>query len=615
MNFAPEFLDEIRSRIRVSEIVGKRIKLLKRGNEFLAVCPFHNDTKPSLSIVDDKNFYHCFACGAHGDIIKFTMETEGLNFPETVEKLAAIAGLEMPSQTPEMRLREKRRKTLKDVNEEACKFYEELLWSSVGQDGLFYLKNRGLSENVIKKYRLGFSLGGRHSLKDAMRQKGIDLSLLAEAGLVRVSEQNREHYDYFRNRVMFPISDRRGQVIAFGARTIGESQPKYLNSPETPLFQKGRILYGISQARESSSQQKKIIVTEGYMDVIALAEAGIANAVAPLGTALTEDQINELWRLGKEPFICFDGDEAGLRAAVRAADRALPILKPGHSLCFSMLPPGEDPDDLIKRLGIEAFKDVLTRSISLADFIWDQEFRKRQTNTPERLADFFKRIRGKVKEISDRGVQEAYKDYTEQKIRQVREHLNGFKNTTWGKKSNSGYKEWNRRDLLDSGSSKINTSNVMAMRQKQTILAAFINHPGLIEDFGEALGYLDFVDPFLDKLRLDILDITSMAQGLEVRDIQDHLSQRGYDKEVGGILNSSVLRHAAFARSNASEALAKSGVRELLARIGKYQLEEQLSAAQKVVEEEFNEINWNRLTSLRAALVAVNDSSNVEDVL
>ena len=615
MNFAPEFLDEIRSRIRVSEIVGKRIKLLKRGNEFLAVCPFHNDTKPSLSIVDDKNFYHCFACGAHGDIIKFTMETEGLNFPETVEKLAAIAGLEMPSQTPEMRLREKRRKTLKDVNEEACKFYEELLWSSVGQDGLFYLKNRGLSENVIQKYRLGFSLGGRHSLKDAMRQKGIDLSLLAEAGLVRVSEQNREHYDYFRNRVMFPISDRRGQVIAFGARTIGESQPKYLNSPETPLFQKGRILYGISQARESSSQQKKIIVTEGYMDVIALAEAGIANAVAPLGTALTEDQINELWRLGKEPFICFDGDEAGLQAAVRAADRALPILKPGHSLCFSMLPPGEDPDDLIKRLGIEAFKDVLTRSISLADFIWDQEFRKRQTNTPERLADFFKRIRGKVKEISDRGVQEAYKDYTEQKIRQVREHLNGFKNTTWGKKSNSGYKEWNRRDLLDSGSSKINTSNVMAMRQKQTILAAFINHPGLIEDFGEALGYLDFVDPFLDKLRLDILDITSMAQGLEVRDIQDHLFQRGYDKEVGGILNSSVLRHAAFARSNASEALAKSGVRELLARIGKYQLEEQLSAAQKVVEEEFNEINWNRLTSLRAALVAVNDSSNVEDVL
>ena len=615
MNFAPEFLDEIRSRIRVSEIVGKRIKLLKRGNEFLAVCPFHNDTKPSLSIVDDKNFYHCFACGAHGDIIKFTMETEGLNFPETIEKLAAIAGLEMPSQTPEMRLREKRRKTLKDVNEEACRFYEKLLWSSAGQDGLFYLKNRGLSDNVIKKYRLGFSLGGRHSLKDAMSQKGIDLSLLTEAGLVRVSEQNGDHYDYFRNRVMFPISDRRGQVIAFGARTIGESQPKYLNSPETPLFQKGRILYGISQARESSSQQKEIIVTEGYMDVIALAEAGITNAVAPLGTALTEDQINELWRLGKEPFICFDGDEAGLQAAVRAADRALPVLKPGHSLCFSILPPGEDPDDLIKRLGIGAFKDVLTRSVSLADFIWDQEFRKRQTNTPERLADFFKRIRGKVKEISDRGVQEAYRDNIEQKIRQLREHLNGFKKTKWENKSIYSRKKWNRPDPFDTGSSKINASNVMATRQKQIILAAFINHPGLVEDFGEALGYLDFVDPFLDKLRLDILDITTMEQGLEVSEIQNHLIRRGYDKEVGGILNSRVLRHAAFARSNASEALAKSGVRELLSRIGKYQLEEQLSAAQKVVEQEFNEINWNRLTSLRAALVAVNDSSNVEDVL
>ena len=258
---------------------------------------------------------------------------------------------------------------------------------------------------------------------------------------------------------------------------------------------------------------------------------------------------------------------------------------------------------------------MLTRSVSLADFIWNQEFRKRQTNTPERLADFFKRIRGKVKEISDRGVQEAYRDNIEQKIRQLREHLNGFEKTKWGNKSNNSSKKWHRPDPFDTGSSKINASNVMATRQKQIILAAFINHPGLVEDFGEALGYLDFVDPFLDKLRLDILDITSMEQGLEVSEIQNHLIQRGYDKEVGGILNSRVLRHAAFARSNASETLAKSGVRELLSRIGKYQLEEQLSAAQKVVEQDFNEINWNRLTSLRAALVAVNDSSNAEDVL
>ena len=280
-----------------------------------------------------------------------------------------------------------------------------------------------------------------------------------------------------------------------------------------------------------------------------------------------------------------------------------------------MLPPGEDPDDLIKRLGIEAFKDVLNRSVSLADFIWGQEFRKRQTNTPERLADFFKRIRGKVKEISDRGVQEAYRDGIERKIRQFREHLNGFKNTKWGKKTNFNNNEWNKQDLLDSGSSKMNASNMMATRQKQTILAAFINHPALFEDFGEALGYLDFVDPFLDKLRLDILDITTMEQGLEVKQMQNHLSKKGYDTEVGGILNSRVFRHAAFARSNAPEALAKSGVRELLARIGKYQLEEQLSAAQKVVEQEFNEVNWNRLTSLRSALVAVNDSSILEDGL
>jgi len=614
-NFSPEFLDEIRSRIRVSEIVGKRLKLVKRGREFLGICPFHNDTKPSLAVVDDKNFYHCFACGAHGDIIKFTMEIEGLTFPETIEKLADIANLEVPIQSPEMRVRENRRKTLKDVNEEACKFYEQTLQSTKGKEGLDYLRDRGLSDPVIKKYRLGFSLRDNNDLLETMDRRGFALELLIEAGLVRVSEQNKKPYDYFRNRVMFPISDRRGQVIGFGARTIGDSQPKYLNSPETPLFHKGRILYGSAQARESSSKYGEIIVTEGYMDVIALANSGITNVVAPLGTALTEDQINELWRLGKEPFICFDGDQAGMKAAVRAADRALPILRPGYSLQFSMLALGEDPDDLIKRSGVQAFKDVLTQSIGLADFIWRQELRAGQNNTPERQADFFKRIRNKIKEISDRGVYEAYKDNIEQKIRELRDYSRSYtkqKNRYTGH-SKFGASKWDNSSLSGFNSSKINTSNAMAMRQKQSILATFINHPELIEEFGEALGYLDFGDPFLDKLRLDILDIISTMVGVDVNDLQDHLLGRGYDNSFGGVINSSVLGHAAFARHDAPATFAKSGVRELLGRIGKYQLEEQLSAAQRVVMEDFSEVNWNRLASLRAALVAVNNGTILED--
>ena len=351
------------------------------------------------------------------------------------------------------------------------------------------------------------------------------------------------------------------------------------------------------------------------MDVIALANSGITNVVAPLGTALTEDQINELWRLGKEPFICFDGDQAGMKAAVRAADRALPILRPGYSLQFSMLALGEDPDDLIKRSGIQAFKDVLTQSIGLADFIWRQELRAGQNNTPERQADFFKRIRNKIKEISDRGVYEAYKDNIELKIRELRDYSRSYtkqKNRYTGH-SKFGASKWDNSSLSGFNSSKINTSNAMAMRQKQSILATFINHPELIEEFGEALGYLDFGDPFLDKLRLDILDIISTMVGVDVNDLQDHLLGRGYDDSFGGVINSSVLGHAAFARHDAPVTFAKSGVRELLARIGKYQLEEQLSAAQRVVMEDFSEVNWNRLASLRAALVAVNNGTILED--
>jgi DNA primase len=616
MSFPAEFLDEIRSQVRVSEVVGKRIKLIKRGREFLGICPFHNDTKPSLAVVDDKNFYHCFACGAHGDIIKFTMEIEGLNFPETIEKLAALAALEVPSQSPEARGREERRKTLKDVNEEACKFYEKLLWGTSGAEGLNYLRSRGLSDTVIKRFRLGFASEDGQSLTKAMNLKGIDRSLLIEAGLIRVSERNSQLYDYFRNRVMYPIGDRRGRVIAFGARTIGDGQPKYLNSPETPLFQKGSILYGAAQAMESVTKSGEVIVTEGYMDVIALANAGIMNVVAPLGTALTEGQINELWRLAREPFVCFDGDSAGLRAAARAADRALPILKPGYSLRFVSLPLGEDPDDLIERAGIKAFNDVLAASIGLAEFVWDQEFKLRSNDTPERQADFFSRIRNRVREIADRGVQEAYRDSIEERIKDYRGKKGAYRNNNYN--YSNGYSSMGSKRISNSFSggnaSRVSTIISLGRRQRQSILAAFLNHSFLVEEFGEALGYLEFNDQFLDKLRLDILDISTGKLGLDAKGLRDHLLIRGYRDDFEGVLGRDVLAHAAFARGEASSEYVRSGVRELLARIGKHQLEEQLATAQRVVMVDFNEVNWNRLSSLRAALVAVNDGSSLEDI-
>jgi DNA primase len=611
MSFPAEFLEEIRTQIRVSEVVGKRLRLVRKGREFLGICPFHNDTKPSMAVVDEKNFYHCFACGAHGDIITFTMEIEGLSFPEAVEKLAGMAGLEVPRQTPEAREREVVRKTLGDAMEEACLFYEEALWSSEGRVGLDYFRGRGLSEQTIRRFRLGYATEKRTALRQAMSLKGIEAAMLLEAGLIRKPEDRDETYDYFRGRVLFPITDRSGRVIAFGGRTLGDGQPKYLNSPDTPLFHKGRVLYGLAQAREAASKAGEVIVAEGYMDVIALAQGGFPHAVAPLGTALTEDQITELWRLAREPIVCFDGDAAGQKAAARAADRTLPILKPGYSLRFVTLPIGEDPDDLIKRGGAKAMREVLASATGMADFVWDQELRAQAVDTPERQADFFSRVRHRVRDIADKTVQDAYGDATERRIRELRNagHRAPFVPGRPGKKMIQ------RLAPQGSATARARVSMVLGRRQKQGVMAAFVTHPGLMEEFGEALGYLQFDDPFLDKLRQDILQNVPSESALDAASLKRHLQGLGYSDDCDGLLGVGTLGHAAFARPDASLEQARAGVQELLARMGKYQLEEQLADAQQAVAAEFNEANWNRLASLRAALAAVNSSSSLEEAV
>ncbi|HLJ63670.1 MAG TPA: DNA primase, partial [Stellaceae bacterium] len=344
MSFPPAFLDELRRRLSLAERVGRRVKLIRRGREFIGLCPFHNEKTPSFSVVEEKEFYHCFGCGAHGDIISFCMQTESLSFPEAVETLARQAGLDLPKPDPEARARFEARVSLQQAIEAACVFFEERLASAQGAPARAYLERRGLDPATITRFRLGYAPEGRQALKRALGEKFPD-SMLIEAGLIRKGEDGAS-FDYFHHRVMFPISDRRGEIIAFGARTLGDGQPKYLNSPETPLFQKGQVLYGLATARAAAARQPQAIVTEGYLDVIALQRAGFTTAVAPLGTALGEAQLAELWRMAPEPVLCFDGDAAGERAAARALERALPLLKPGFSLRFASLPAGEDPDTL-----------------------------------------------------------------------------------------------------------------------------------------------------------------------------------------------------------------------------------------------------------------------------
>jgi DNA primase len=337
MAFPPGFLDELRNRISLSGLVGRRIKLIRRGREFAGLCPFHHEKTPSFYVVEDKSFFHCFGCGAHGDVIGFVMRADNLDFIEAVEKLAGEAGLPVPQATSQERERAQRQKTLLEAMEAAAAFYETRLWASAGNRARQYLLGRGLDPETIRRFRLGWAPDERQFLRRALAADFPD-ALLIEAGLARCPEEG-EPFDYFRSRVIFPIGDRAGRVIAFGGRVLGDGQPKYLNSPDSALFEKGRVLYGWSAARAAAARDDGAagpgaIVTEGYMDVIALHRAGFATAVAPLGTALTEFQLHELWRLAPEPTLCFDGDAAGQRAAARALRRALPFLKPGRSLRF-----------------------------------------------------------------------------------------------------------------------------------------------------------------------------------------------------------------------------------------------------------------------------------------
>jgi DNA primase len=370
MAISPQWLDELRSRITLSALIGRTVKVTKAGREFKACCPFHNEKTPSFTINDGKGFYHCFGCSAHGDAIRWMTDQRGLSFMDAIKELASEAGMEVPAADPQAAKRAERAKSLYDVMEAAQKWFAQQLQGSVAEA---YLAKRKLTKKTISEFGFGFAPESRNKLREALKSFGD--AMLIESGLL-ISVDDKEPYDRFRGRLMIPIRDPRGRVIAFGGRILGEGEPKYLNSPDTPLFDKGRTLYNVHNAAPASRQSNRIIVAEGYMDVIALAQAGFTDAVAPLGTALTEQQIKMLWRMTDKPLVCFDGDEAGRKASMRAAIRALPFIEPGYSLQFVDLPPGQDPDDIISANGAGEMGRIFERAHNLVDHIWSEERRK-----------------------------------------------------------------------------------------------------------------------------------------------------------------------------------------------------------------------------------------------
>ncbi|MGN6059178.1 MAG: DNA primase, partial [Sphingomicrobium sp.] len=389
MTLSPAFLDELRARTVLSGVISPSVKLIRAGREWKACCPFHNEKTPSFTVNDDKGFYHCFGCGAHGDAIRFLTDNRGMPFMDAVKELAAKAGLEVPAPDPKARERAERTATLTDVMAEVAKWYAEQLQGIPGADAREYLKRRGIDAATQQRFGLGLAPDSRTALKRALEKLGEDK--LVETGML-IKPEDGESYDRFRGRLMIPIRDARGRVIAFGGRILGDGEPKYLNSPDTPLFDKGRTLYNIDRAGPASRAAKRLIVVEGYMDVIALDRAGISEVVAPNGTAVTEAQLERMWRLDPSPILCFDGDSAGKKAAIRAALRVLPHIAPERTLRFVELPAGQDPDDLVKSGGREAMEALLANPEPLDARLWRHELEAEPLTTPEAWAGLKQRL-------------------------------------------------------------------------------------------------------------------------------------------------------------------------------------------------------------------------------
>ena len=410
MALSPQWLDELRMRTTLSAVIGRTLRLTKAGREFKACCPFHNEKTPSFYVNDEKGFYHCFGCEAHGDAIRWLTDQRGLPFMDAVKELAAEAGMEVPAPDPQAARRAEQRASLHDVTAAAQDWFEGNLRGADGVQARSYLGRRGFSEATVREFGFGYAPEDRQALKRALDR--FEEPMLIEAGM-RITVEDKEPYDRFRSRLMLPIHDTRGRVIAFGGRILDSeanpNAPKYLNSPDTPLFDKGRTLYNLHRAAPAARQSGRMIVVEGYMDAIALANAGIREAVAPLGTALTENQIELLWRQVERPILCFDGDKAGQRAAMRAISRALPMLRPAHSLAIVRLPTGMDPDDVIRDQGVGAIEQLLAEPASLLDTLWDFEKAAAPLNSPEDKAGLKARLLDHVDSIQHPDIRALYK--------------------------------------------------------------------------------------------------------------------------------------------------------------------------------------------------------------
>jgi DNA primase len=512
-------LDEFKARLPLVEIVARRVRLTRRGNEHVGLCPFHREKTPSFTVSESKGFYHCFGCQQHGNAIDFVMATEGLEFAEAVARLAELSGLPLPwraatrGPAPDQ--------TLLAANEAAARWFAGRLGTASGAEAAAYLSRRGVDPATIERFGIGYAPAGRTALKDALLAEGYGETQLIAAGLL-VQPEEGAGYDRFRHRVMFPIHDRRGRVIAFGGRALGDAPAKYLNSPETALFHKGEVLYGLALAREAVRARGTVIVAEGYMDVIALAQAGLGNAVAPLGTAITETQLGLLWQVADEPIVCLDGDDAGLRAAARLVERALPLLKPGKSLRFALLSAGHDPDSALRAWGRESLATRLDEAMGLAEFLWSVETRGVNMASIERRAALDRRMRDLAGRIADRDLGRRFLEAMVKRMRAA------FAPAEPGRRA--------ARPLLASPSERgVGAARLRSARLAdpeaavaRDLLGPIVVHPELLSEVEEDLAAEEFAHPQLEQLRCAIISWYGEQEDLDLGDLRSHLTEIGF---------------------------------------------------------------------------------------
>ena len=619
MRFSPQILDEIRARLPVSQVVARKVSLKKKGREYAGLSPFKTEKTPSFFVNDQKGFYHCFASGEHGDIFTFLIKTEGVSFPEAVERLAIEAGVALPKEPQYNPQRENHRQRLLDLVAAAGEFFQRALYSDNGRNARDYLDRRCLDDGAIRTFQLGYAPNSRSALSEALSKQGFSTTEMIEAGLLVAGDDIPRPYDRFRDRVIFPIHDGKGRMVAFGGRALDPSQPaKYLNSPETPLFHKGALLYNAHRARGPSFESGELVVVEGYMDAIAMHCAGFHGTVAPLGTALTENQLQLMWRMTPEPILCFDGDEAGRKAAYRAIDTALSELTAGRSLRFAFLGGGADPDDLLREHGSGAMRTVLEGARALVDVLWEREWSAGDWTTPERRAGLEASLRKLVSGIKDEAVQSHYRQI-------IRERLNNAwgaakpyaqrRDTTTRANFPQNGPRADRRNASRRGgpidqrpvertrsltqSSLVAGHSESSLQREALIVRTLLNHPWLIEEYAETIADMPFTTPALRRVRDGMLSLLAHELDLDSDTIRHQLEGLRLHRDLELVERTTTHRGDRFADKTADKIEVEAGWKHILELQKQHILRNQLTAAEDDYRSSGTDDAMNRIIEIQ----------------